>query len=158
MGQWPDIESFWQAYLASLPVGTKPRMLSDTIWQFGDTNELATRVGHLVSTGVKTATSALVWEMDYDGETPPQVGEIATVANGDGEPLCLIEITQVAIKPFNAIDEQFAFEYGENDRTLQQWRAESWKYFAQRCAVIRREPNETMPLVCLRFRLLYPKH
>jgi hypothetical protein len=32
--------------------------------------------------------------------------------------LCIIELTEVEIKPFNSVDEQFAFEYGEGDRTL----------------------------------------
>ena len=151
-----SIKSFWQAYLASQPEGVKPRLYSDELWQFGDTQEVATRVGHLARTGVKTATSGLLREMDYDRETPPQAGDLAIVADGAGEPLCIIEITEVEIQPFNEVDESFAFDYGENDRTLTQWRAESWDYFAQCCAAIGREPSETMPLVCQRFRVLYP--
>jgi len=157
MGQLRNNESLWEAYLASLPEAATPHLYSDDVWQFGDTKAIATQVGHLVRIGIKTATSALLWEMEYDGEPLPQVGDIAMVANGEGEALCIIEITEVKIKPFNEVDEQFAFEYGENDRTLKQWRAESWDYFAQRCAVIGRQPIETMPLVCQRFRVLYPK-
>ena len=89
-------------------------------------------------------------------ETPPQAGDLAIVADGEGESLCIIEITEVEIKPFSEVDEEFAFDYGENDRTLQQWRAASWDYFAQCCVAIGREPSGAMPLVCQRFRVLYP--
>ena len=65
-------------------------------------------------------------------------------------------ITEVLIKPFNEIDEQFAFDYGEDARTLAQWRVECWEYFTTFCASIGREPSETMPLVCQRFRCVYP--
>ena len=158
MGQSPNIESFRQAFVASQPDGAALRPYSDVIWTFGDTSEVATKVGHLARAGIKTATSGLLWEMERDGEAPPRAGDIAIVADGDDEPLCIIEITEVVIKPCNEIDESFAFDYGENDRTLKQWRADSWDYFAQVCAGIEREPSGTMPLVCQRFRLLYPKN
>ena len=157
MGQSPNIEPFWQAYLATLPAGARPRRYSDEIWTFADTRESKTKVGRLVKAGIKTSTSGLVWGLEHAGEAPPPVGGIAIVADGEGEPLCIIEVTEVEIKPFNAVDEQFAFDYGEYGRTLEGWRAESWAYFAEECAAMGREPSEMMPLVCQRFRLLYPK-
>ncbi|MEZ4617915.1 MAG: ASCH domain-containing protein [Caldilineaceae bacterium] len=39
---------------------------------------------------------------------PPQVGDLTIVADGAGEPLCVIEITEVVINPFYEIDEQLA--------------------------------------------------
>jgi uncharacterized protein YhfF len=86
----------------------------------------------------------------------PRVGDCAIVADGAGTPICIIEVNEVAIKPFNAVDAQFAFDYGEYGRTLEQWRAASWEYFDEVCARIRREPSETMPMVCQRFRRIYP--
>ena len=66
-------------------------------------------------------------------------------------------MTAVEIKPFNAIDEQFAFDYGEGERTSADWRRENWDYLARWCTEIGRTPSETMPLGCQWFRLLYPK-
>lgn len=150
------IESFWQAYLATRPDDNQPRLDPDPIWHFGDAAEVATRVGHLAKTGIKTASSGLVWEMEHNGLQPPQVGDLAIVTDGVGEPLWVVEITEVVIKSFNEIDEQFAFDYGENTRTLAQWRVDNWDYFTHWCAVIGRQPSETMPLVCQRFRRVYP--
>ena len=66
------------------------------------------------------------------------------------------EIVEVEIRPFNTIDEQFAFDYGEGERLLTWWRDAMWEYYSTECRALGQEPSEDMPLVCLRFRLLYP--
>jgi len=70
---------------------------------------------------------------------------ISLIVDGNGEPLCIIELTEVEIKPFNAVDEQFAFEYGEGDRTLAFWLSDNWDFHSRWCIEIGREPSETMP-------------
>ena len=72
-------------------------------------------------TGQKTATSALVWELEAKGEKLPNVEDIAVVTNWKGDPSCIIEITKTEVRPFGEIDERFAFDYGEGDRTLKWW-------------------------------------
>jgi uncharacterized protein YhfF len=149
-------DAFWQSYLATLPADARQHVLPYTVWSFADTPEAATKVGHLVRLGIKTTTSSLMWGMEHIGEPLPEVGEIAVVVDGKGEPLCVIEVTAIEIKPFNAVDEQFAFEYGEGKRTLADWRSANWDYLTRWCAEIGRAPSETMPLGCQHFRLLYP--
>jgi len=134
-----------------------PRPHAYDIWYFGDTEEDAEQCAKLVSAGIKTATSGLVWEMEADGEKMPEPGDIAIVTGLGGEPVCVIEVIECVVKPFNEVDEQFAFEYGEWDRTLAGWRRASWAYFSNCCEAIGREPSETMPLACQRFRLVYPQ-
>jgi uncharacterized protein YhfF len=148
-------DAFWQEYLATLPQEAPQRDLAYTVWDFADTPEAATKVGNLVRLGVKTSTSCLVWEMEQIGEPLPQVGEMAVVVDGQGAPLCVIEVTEVIVKPFDAVDEQFAFEYGEGLRTLADWRADSWDYWGRTCERIGRVLSNSMPLGCQRFRLVY---
>lgn len=150
-------ETFWQRYLATLPADAAAATQPYTIWQFADTPESATSVGKLVRDGVKTTTSCLMWEMEAIGEPLPRVGEIAIVTGGDDVPLCIIEVTEVEVKPFEAIDAQFAYEYGEGDRTLEGWRADSWAYWGPHCTALGREPSPTMLMGCQRFRVLYVK-
>jgi uncharacterized protein YhfF len=121
-------DAFWDEYLATLPQDAPQRGLTYTVWNFADTPHVATKGGNLVRLGVKTATSCLVWEMEQIGDPLPQVGDMAVVVDGQGEPLCVIEVTDVMVKPFDAVDEQFAFEYEEGLRTLADWRADSWEY------------------------------
>ncbi len=151
------IESFWQAYIASLPKQARPGSNAYGIWYFGDTAPLAETCARLVKAGIKTATSALVWEIEADGDSMPQPGDRVVVTDLSGEPYCVIEVIECVVKPFHEVDEQFAFDYGEGDRTLQGWRKDAWDYFAPLCERIGREPSEAMPLACQRFRLVYPK-
>jgi uncharacterized protein YhfF len=152
----PQIEAFWQAYLATRGDLPPPPLDPDPVWQFGDL-EAAGRVGQLANQGIKTTTSALLWELTHEGVQLPQVGDYAIVADGVETPICIIEVTEVAVKPFNEVDAQFAYDYGEYGRTLEQWRAASWEYFSEVCARIGREPSEMMPMVCQRFRRVYPQ-
>jgi len=150
------IESFWQAYLASLPEPAKPRSQAYGVWYFGDTPEVAENCAKLVQAGIKTATSGLVWEMEADDEALPQPGDQAVVKDLHGEPYCIIELTECVVRPFSEVDERFAFDYGEGDRTLEGWRKDAWEYFAPICERLGQEPGEQMSLACQRFRLVYP--
>jgi uncharacterized protein YhfF len=50
-------------------------------WHFGDTKKLSNDLVESVRTGQKTATSALVWELEAKGEKLPNVEDIAVVTN-----------------------------------------------------------------------------
>ncbi|WP_163369291.1 ASCH domain-containing protein, partial [Enterobacter hormaechei] len=52
----------------------------------------------------------------------PRVGEVSVILDGRGEPACAIETTAVARMRFSEVDQAFAFEEGEDDRTLASWR------------------------------------
>jgi uncharacterized protein YhfF len=156
MRESTQITAFWQAFLETRPQDQRSN-LEYLVEDFGNTKELADELAELVKTGVKTATSMLLWEEEQDEDSIfPTVGEIDLIVDGSGEPACIIEILEVETRPFNAIDEQFAFDYGEGDRSLTWWRKEMWEYYAIECRMQGWEPSEDMPLVCLRFRLLYP--
>ncbi len=157
MNQLSKVETFWQSYLSTLSEEDQKNTPTFVVDQFADTPEAATKVGKLVRDGVKTTTSSLLWGLEHIGEPLPKVGNIYLIVDGNGEPLCIIEVTEAEIKPFNAVDEQFAFEYGEGDRTLAFWLSDNWNFHSRWCIEIGREPSETMPIVFQRFRLLYPK-
>ena len=148
-------EAFWQSYLSTLSEEEQKNAPPYVVDQFADTPEAATKVGKLVRDGVKTTTSSLVWGLEHIGQPLPKVGNIELIVDGNGEPLCIIELTEVEIKPFNAVDEQFAYEYGEGERTQSYWLCDNWEYLSRWCHEIGREPSETMPLVFQRFRVLY---
>ena len=147
---------FWNKFRASDP---GPALNTETpydAWSFGDSDEMAVKLGKLVLDGVKTATCSLLWEHTFDQEKIPAVGERSIITNGEGLPLCVIETIAVEIKPYCAIDEAFAWAEGEGDRSLSYWREAHWRFFSKVCARIGREIDEKMPLVCERFRMIYP--
>ncbi|MTG89072.1 ASCH domain-containing protein [Cellulosimicrobium sp. BIT-GX5] len=123
-------------------------------WSFGDNPALADDLLEAVLTGEKTATSSALWEYEDSGEQVPRVGELSILLDGQGHPRALIRTTSVEIVPFDEVDAEFARAEGEDDRSLEAWRAGHETYFRR---VLEREFSPDMPLVCERFELRYPR-
>lgn len=155
MNKQSETQSFWQAYIDSLPAGGELPPDSYEVWSFGNSATLANELGHLAKTGLKTATCGPLWAYQAEHEPLPQPGDLSLITDGEGAPLCIIETTEVQVKAFNEVDEQFAYDEGEGDRSLAYWRAVHWDAFSRECETIGRKPDETMPLVCERFRLVF---
>jgi uncharacterized protein YhfF len=64
---------------------------------------------------------------------------------------------EVKIRRYDEVDERFAYEEGEGDRSLEHWREAHWEFFSRTLAGIGKEPSMDMPLVCERFRVVYEK-
>ncbi len=149
------IKKYWQGYLDSLPADTPTDNLSYGAEYFGDLPDLANELGALIVAGTKTATCSSLWEWEADGDPLPEVGYKTIVLDGDLQPLCIIETTEVTVQPYNQVDAQFAFEEGEGDRSLEYWREAHWRFFSRSLPKIGKEPTQDMPLVCERFKVIY---
>lgn len=149
------IEAYWQSYLRAVPADSPAHNEKYDAGGFGDTDVMANELGELIVKGTKTATCSALWEWEAEGSPIPEVGMKSIVLDGDGEPLCIIETTEVQIRPYNEVDAQFAFEEGEGDRSLAYWREAHWRFFSRVLAKIGREPVANMPLVCERFQVIY---
>lgn len=150
-----EIKNYWQAYVATLSGFARFRPGNYVAEQFGDNPELASTLGALVVSGVKTATCSAVWEWEAEGKPIPEVGLKTIVLDGNNAPLCVIETTEIEIHPFNEVSARFAADEGEGDLSLEYWRAAHWSYFSRALPKIGRQPSLDMPLVCERFRLVY---
>ncbi len=128
--------------------------LPPLIW-FGDDPEMARELGELVREGRKTATAGLLWKWRHDGRQTAKPGDRQVIIDWGGNPLAVIEMTEVRIVPFEEVDEGFARDEGEGDGSLDYWRRVHWDFFARECGRIGREPIPTMPIVCMRFRVLH---
>ncbi len=137
-----------------MPAESRPRNFLEA-FSFGTTREDADEIARLVTDGRKTATGSLKWVYDAEGRPVPKAGDLSIVVDGKKRPVCMIETTDVRIIPFNAVDEQFAWEGGEGDRTLESWRRMYWAYIKTECTRIKRRPGPTTPMVCERFRVIY---
>lgn len=149
-----QLEQYWQAYLVTLP-NASSTVESYEAHQFGDHSALADQLGNLILKGVKTATCSALWEWEAEGSEIPKVGLKTIVLDGSDNPLCIIETTEVAIRAFSEVDTQFAYEEGENDRSLESWREGHWKFFSRVLPEIGKKPTPEMLLVCERFRVVY---
>lgn len=145
---------FWHDYLdaAHRPPDTRYYGAG----HFGNSEAVATECVDLVLRGVKTATSTLLQEHQHTGKPLPQPGDAWIVTTWQGEPVCITETVEVKVMGFREVNERFARDYGEGDRTLLWWREAMWEYYAEECAAKGWQLSEDMPLVCERFRLVFP--
>jgi len=137
---------------AGISESNAPEIKSD---KFGDSAELADKLLALVLAGVKTATCSSVWEWESDGEEIPKVGMLSLILDGANNPKCIIETTEITIRKYSEVDEVFASDEGEGDRSLDYWREAHKGYFSRVLPKIGREFSEDMPLVCERFKIIY---
>ncbi len=149
------ISAFWEACLDYLPV-EKTAGIQDIpeAWGFGDGPRMADELGALVLEGKKTATCGALWEYEAEGEPLPQPGEYSIILSGEGQPICLIETTEVRVVPYDKVEPQFAYDEGEGDRSLAYWREVHWQVFTKYLGDLGLQPAIDMPLVCERFRLV----
>jgi uncharacterized protein YhfF len=149
-----NVQAFWISFQESLGLEPTTDRLPEA-WGFGDSPEMADELGHLVALGIKTATCSLLWQNEAEGEATPKEGALSIILDGAGQPLCLIETTEVRIVTYDEVDAQFAYDEGEGDRSLSFWRDAHWRFFSRVCATLDREPAADMPLVCERFQVIY---
>jgi uncharacterized protein YhfF len=151
----PVLKAYWQKFLETQPDPAATAQRFYESFYFGGSEAIANELAELVVKGVKTATSALVWEVEAEGKPFVKPGDLSIVTTWDGQPVCVIETTEVRILPFNAVDAQFAYDYGEEERTLEWWRGALWASYQKICADLGKESSPDMLLVCERFKVVY---
>jgi len=149
------IEAFWQEFLTTLPEDSAYHAKSYLAEGWGIGAKMADELGALIVNGTKTATCSALWEWEAEGESPPETGAITIVLDGSGEPIGIVETTEVTVRKYNEVDADFAREEGEGDLSLEYWREAHKNFFSRVLPKIDREFSEEMPLVCERFRLIY---
>jgi uncharacterized protein YhfF len=155
MEKTSETEALWQEYIASLPPDVSPPE-DYQVWHFSDNEKSAKKLGELVRAGVKTATCSLLWSYEVEDQPLPQVNDYSVITDWEGTPLCIILTTEVEVREFNMVDAIFAYEEGEGDRSLDYWRQVHWEVFSKECSMIGYRAVPGMPLVCERFRKVYP--
>lgn len=150
-----SVRQYWKAFLESspqLPPGTPYQT-----WHFGNTPEMAAELAGLVISGKKTATASLLAVNEIRPDEAPIDDGYSVVTDIDGEPLCIIQTTEIRHIPFSEVDAEFASDEGEGDQSLEYWRAVHHRYFTREAAELGLEFNENSLICCERFRLVHPR-
>ena len=144
------IEEFWSEFVDATGIDGPHEA-----WAFADSiPDLATKLALLVRDGPKRATAGPLSEYGDGTEVGPMpvVGELNIVLDGAGSPVCVIRTIEVAVRRFGDVDEAFAWDEGEGDRTLSWWRQAHMWYFSEQGTRI----DEDTLMVLERFELLWP--
>lgn len=127
------------------------------VWYFGNASEMARELAALVLAGKKTATASLLETNKLQPENAPVENGYSVITDFEGEPMCVIRTTEIRHLPFKDVDAAFAFDEGEDDRTLESWRRGHWKYFTGEAERLGFAFDENSIVCCERFRLLFPE-
>jgi uncharacterized protein YhfF len=114
-------------------------------FSFGDSPVLADKLLALVLDGRKTATC---WAA-IEGLKGTEVAKPMVVLDGAGRPRAVVETVELTQRHYLEVDEQFAYDEGEGDRTLAYWRAAHRTYFTRLGQF-----EDDMLLWCERFRVV----
>ena len=120
---------------------------------FGDGPEMADALLDLTLKGIKRATASLARAFTED--TVPCVGDVVVATDGAGRPRCVWRTTEVEVKPLNDVDDAFARDEGEGDRTVADWLDGHRRYFARQCARNGWPFADDISVVFERFEVIY---
>ncbi|MFM6851293.1 MAG: ASCH domain-containing protein [Terrabacter sp.] len=146
------VEAMWASYAAHS--GYDGPLV--TSFAFGDSAELADELALLVLHGPKRATAELAQAFVAEGEPMPRVGDRCVVLGGDGRPMAIVRTTDVRVGPLSSVDDRFAWDEGEGDRTRTGWLDAHTRYFNRRCAAMGVSFSEDIGVVFERFELVWP--
>ncbi len=148
------VEQFWDRFLSAkdLPDSTPGPGDADF---FGDHVDLADELLELVIRGPKRATAGAVLDFELEGTPIPTVGDRWVVCDGTGRPRAVLTTTEVRVGPFNSVDDEFAWDEGEGDRSRDDWVRGHENFFRRYLPTIGHEFRDDLPVVFERFELAY---
>jgi uncharacterized protein YhfF len=98
----------------------------------------------------------LVRQFGPDGEPPPVVGGYVVLLDGSKCPRAIWRTTEVRVGPLNSVDEQFAWDEGEGERTRDWWLNAHRRFFGQRAAAQGFQMRDEIETIFERFEIVWP--
>ncbi len=152
-----EVDAFWREACADRDIDPTSGRCAYTFAEIGknvDTSAI-NELSDLATSGHKRGTTHLRIHFDQEQIAMRQPGDYWIVTKTTGEPMCLVRITNVDIKPFNQVELAFAASEGESDLSLDYWRRVHSAYFQEQCERWGVEWREDLPVVCESFDLVY---
>src|SRR5262245_1524279 len=100
----------------------------------GDSPALADELAELIVRGPKRATASLLRDYTVGGNPMPCVGDHVLVVDGAGRPRCIWQTIEITVKPLIEVDDAFAWDEGEGDRTRADWLDMHRTYFRRQAS------------------------
>ncbi len=147
------VAEFWARCRAASAVEGSPP--TPPAWYFGDSVALADELIELVLAGPKRATAGSVAEYEAEGEPIPAAGDLSIVVDGSLRPRALLETTEVRVGPLSSVDDRFAWDEGEGDRSRDFWLRAHTDYFRRAFARLGLAFHPEIPVAFERFVVRY---
>jgi uncharacterized protein YhfF len=98
----------------------------------------------------------LVHDYGAGREPIPKPGDFVMMLDGEGRPRFIWRTTEVTIKPLSQVDEAFAWDEGEGDRTRDWWLDAHRRYFARQASREGFDIDDEILTVFERFEVVWP--
>jgi uncharacterized protein YhfF len=145
-------EEFWRGYCEATGLDHDDY----DVVAFGDGPTMASELAELTVAGTKRATAGLVRQFGPDGEPPPVVGGYVVLLDGADRPRAIWRTTEVRVGPLNSVDERFAWDEGEGERTREWWLAAHRRFFGRSAAAQGFRMHDEIETVFERFEIIWP--
>ena len=145
--------AMWREYVAASGVAADEE---PAVERFGDHPALGDQLLDLVLAGTKRATAGLVADFAADGEPLPRIGGHWVACDASGAPRCVLRTTELRLGPLDSVDDTFAWDEGEDDRTRASWLREHEGYFRRTLAARGGDWSDGLEVVFERFRVVWP--
>jgi uncharacterized protein YhfF len=123
---------------------------------FGDGPDMATELAELTIAGIKRATAGLVRQFGPGGEAAPVLGGYVVLLDGAGRPRVIWRTTELRTGPLNSVDERFAWDEGEGERTREWWLSAHRRFFGRHAAAQGFSMHDEIETVFERFEVVWP--
>jgi uncharacterized protein YhfF len=144
---------FWADFSNAVDGAAEERFYE--AFYFGDSEQMANELGQLVLRGTKRATAGSLWSYEEEGKPLQAPGSLSIVTNWSDQPLCVIETQSIEVVSFRKVTAEFAATEGEGNGSLSFWQQAHREFFSRDCARVGKQFNESMPVVCERFAVVY---
>ncbi|KZE94800.1 hypothetical protein AVP42_00727 [Agromyces sp. NDB4Y10] len=146
--------ALWEAYRSAHP-DRATDLEPPSVEVFGDHPELTDELLGLVLDGTKRATAALVAEFAAEGQPLPRIGGHWIACDSTGRPRVILRSTELRLAAFDEVDDRFAYDEGEDDRSLASWRENHRRYWQRVTATLGFEWTEQHEIVLERFEVAW---
>ena len=145
--------ALWRRYVAR--VGDEQLPDYTDVDCFGDSAEMADELIDLILQGRKRATAGSLAEYEAEGVILPVVGDRWIACDGRGQPRAVLLVTEVRVGPLSSVDERFAWDEGEGDRTRADWLAGHTAFFTRSHTALGIPFHPDIPVVFERFDVVH---
>lgn len=140
-------QEFWQAFIERFPEHAGKPYIAFQFWGLPD------RLLRMVLEGRKRVTVSPYIALTRENEPMPQAGDLRMIMDSKNEPKCIIETTEVYIKPFDKMTAQDAFDEGE--KSLSMWRKVYENFFKDQADYYKVPWTEQFEILCERFTVVF---
>jgi uncharacterized protein YhfF len=105
--------------------------------------------------GPKRGTAGALVDYELEGAPLQEPGTISIATDGAGRARAVLRTTEVRIGPLTSVDESFAWDEGEGDRTREWWLAAHQEFFRRTFPPFGADFDPAVATVFERFEVLF---